>query len=321
MSLKHGTASSQVSCPERVTSREHRVRESNVGSYLLLTIAVVSRLLELTQIFLNPPAPLTPPVEEEPEPQPEPELELEPETEEEPVSAPAVGGLSASLANSGSFHFMQADELAAEPEVPVQEQWVHVSESEQPDIEVTETITESEANGHHIVEETITITTTSTEAEILAPSAATNGTIDWADETEAGLPSIRGLQETFGSAEVSTEPPATSAEGHGANGAHGNGVDEEDGFTSASRGRGRGRGGYRGDRGGYRGNHRGGDRGGYRGGDRGGFRGGDRGGYRGGFRGGERGGFRGEWRGEGRGRGGRGRGHFEPRGGAVPAST
>lgn len=262
------------------------------------------RLLELSELLKNPPAPLDLPEEEELQPA------VEEEEEEEPVSESAVGGLPPSLAASGSFHFMQADELEAEPEPVIQdsEPWEPVSESELPEVEVTEAITETEVNGHLIVEKTVTI-----EVEAPAPPVETNGTINWADETDeidSGLPSIAGLQEKFGATETPAEPsPAPAA----VNGTHPHG-EEDDGFTSASRGRGRGRGGHRGDRGGYRGN-----RGGYRGGDRGGFRGGDRGGYRGAFRGGDRGGFRGEWRGEGRGRGSRGRGNFEPRGGAVPA--
>jgi hypothetical protein len=163
-----------------------------------------------------------------------------------------------------------------------------------------------------------------------------SGTIDWAADDDAELPSIAGLHAKFGTSGTATpipetpeevEPSPTPINGHAAEAPATPAQEEDDGFTQAGRGaRGRGRG-FRGnDRGGFRGNYRGGDRGGYRGGDRGGFRGGFRGGDRGGDRGGQllshaleeqplifslgfRGG-RGEWRGDGefRGRGGRGRG-------------
>ncbi|KAL4248469.1 hypothetical protein ABKN59_007865 [Abortiporus biennis] len=220
-----------------------------------------------------------------------------------------VGGLPSDLPPTG-FRFVQDDELEQEaPAVPESDQgeWVQVNQ----EVEVTETISEVNVNGQTVVEDTITITTTE-------PSASE--AINWADEDEGGLPSIAGLQAKFG---ASPESPAvetpTSAEAD-QQFVRGAPREEDDGFTSASRGRGRGRGGFRGERGG---------RGGFRGGERGAYRGGERGGFRGG-RGGDRGGYRGrptgEWRGgEGRGRGGRGRGrggfHEARGGGPIPAAS
>ncbi|TFL01996.1 hypothetical protein BDV98DRAFT_603974 [Pterulicium gracile] len=159
--------------------------------------------------------------------------------------------------------------------------------------------------------------------EDLPPISSTEPevTTDWADET-AGLPSISGLHEKFGTPDVSASTQdlsATAAEEtqHAPIAAR---AEEDDGFTQARGNRARGArgGGGSGFRGGFRGD-------GFRGGDRGG-RGGDRGGR--GFRGG--GGFRGrsapsngEWRGAGAGenrgggefRGGEHRGGGESRGG------
>ena len=139
----------------------------------------------------------------------------------------------------------------------------------------TETVTEVSVNGHAVVEESVTVTSTS-EATPSAP----NDNLNWADsEDDAGLPPIAGLHAEFGTEEKAQPPssPAPHHHGHGHRHSNGHAQHEDDGFTSTSRGRGRGRG-FRGDRGGYRG--RGNERGGFRGGERGGrgFRGGDRGG-------------------------------------------
>lgn len=72
----------------------------------------------------------------------------------EPVEEPPVLGLPSSVgATGGSFRFVQEDELEAEPEPTT---W-----SEQPaEVDIQETITEVTVNGHTIVEDQITITTT-----------------------------------------------------------------------------------------------------------------------------------------------------------------
>ncbi|CAL1707036.1 unnamed protein product [Somion occarium] len=269
-----------------------------------------SRLLEITQQFLNPPR--------VPTPVPEPVADLE-----EPAAAAepeiTVGGLPLSLGTSASFRFVVDDELEAEAEAqPALEQsteWVHVNDTEATqvaEVDVVETVTEVNVNGHTFVEDSVTLTTT---AEV--PVATSNGAINWADEDEGGLPSIAGLHAKFGT-ETQVQPPSPTAPVSGVHHVNGGALPEEDGFTSAARGRGRGRGAHRGDRGSFRG--RGGDRGGFRGGERGrgGFRS-DRGGERGGFRG-ERGGERGGYRGRGEWRGGEG-GFHESRGGAVAASS
>ncbi|KZT71060.1 hypothetical protein DAEQUDRAFT_724823 [Daedalea quercina L-15889] len=280
-----------------------------------------SRLVEITQLFLNPPPSEEPPAEEP--------LDVTPEVPE-PAEAPA-GGLASAIGGvttGGPFHFMQEDELeqAVEPE-PVPEEVVE----EPVQVEVVETM----IDGHAVVEESITVTTTAEVPE----ASVSNGVINWADEDEHGLPSIGSLHAQFGtsgdvtpvpeapadhSVPLSPMPNGTQTNGHTPHG-------DDEGFTPM-RGRGRMGRGFRGDRGAPRGRggERGGFRGGFRGGDRGGFRGGDRGGDRSNFRGGDRGGYRGkpqgEWRGgsdgEHRGRGrGRGRAFHEPRGGSPAPAT
>ncbi|THH30929.1 hypothetical protein EUX98_g3250 [Antrodiella citrinella] len=306
-----------------------------------------SRLVEITQLYVNPAATETPESVEE---------SIEQSEESAPTPEITVGGLPPSLATSGSFHFMQEDELEANPELSQsateQQEWVQIeSDAALPEVEVTETIAEVEVNGHTVVQDTVTVTTTTEYSK--------EGAINWADEEDGGLPSIAGLQAKFGTPDGTLTPsPPTPApqtpQPHMEQLNNGPTVDD-DGFVSAQRARGsRGRRGFRGgDRGGFRGNFRG-DRGAYRGGDRGVFRGGDRGGergesrgdrgefrgdrgeFRGGdrgsFRGGERGGYRGgrsngDWRGgddgEHRGRGrGRGRaGLVDPEGTLVDPRT
>ncbi|KAI0645378.1 hypothetical protein C8Q79DRAFT_911104 [Trametes meyenii] len=299
-----------------------------------------SRIVEIKEEFLHPP----------PKPAQEPEQPQE-STPFFDESAASVSGIPSTVGASGGINFILTDELAeAEVEQPVEGgEWVDVQaqpepEPEQPTgVEVTETVTELEVNGHAVVEESITVTTT---MEAPPPSS-----INWADEDHNELPSLANLQAhygTSGEASPTVEAPEDGAAPGAPNTPQTNGhsrlVDEE-GFTHHHRGRGRGRGGPRGERGGFRGDfrgehrgERGGPRGGFRGGDRGGFRGGERGGFRGGDRGGYRGRPEGDWRGS---RGGRGRGRgetimslplhrlvpqlihrsgsHEPRGGAQPA--
>lgn len=274
-----------------------------------------SRLSDITYAFLNPRVP-TPPVE--------PEF-LANETPLEAADIP-VGGLPPTIAPTASFQFVQEDELAEEEEVLEEAIAEAVAEEASADVEVTETITEVTVNGHTVVEDTVTVTTTTEVSHPRLTSrcmvmtyahqvpAEASAALNWAEtEDDGGLPSLASLHDRFGSSATGT-PAAVSeplpTETHVANGnarAPAASAAEEDGFQAATRGGrgGRGRGGYRGgDRGGYRGGFRGGERGG-RGEHRGGrgFRGGERGGYRGRGSGDWRGGEGGEFRGRGRGRG------------------
>ncbi|KIP06605.1 hypothetical protein PHLGIDRAFT_451136 [Phlebiopsis gigantea 11061_1 CR5-6] len=243
-----------------------------------------SRFSDITYQFLNPSPPTPPTVE--------PALVefLTGEAPEETLDIP-VGGLPLSAAPAASsFQFVQDDELEVEEE----------EEEEPVEIEVTETVTEVAVNGHIVIQDTVTITTT-TEAAAETPSAETG--LNWADEHDGDLPSIASLHDKFGSSATGTPAVAHESLPETQTLPNGEAPVEEDSFHSTPRGRGRGRGGFRGDRerSGYRGfrGGRGGDRGGrgFRGGEHGGFRGGERGpsrgGERGSFRGGEHGSFRG----------------------------
>ncbi|KAI8993793.1 hypothetical protein BD414DRAFT_456900 [Trametes punicea] len=250
-----------------------------------------SRIVEIKEQFLHPPAE---------QPQEADEIqEAAPIAEEPPIS---VVGVPSTIGSSGSINFILTDELAeAEVEQPAGSgEWVDVQpqpEVEQPaEVEITETVIETQVNGHTVVEESTTVTTTT--------EAPPSDSINWADEDHNELPSLANLQAHYGtSAEASPAagtPEANEAETPGTPHANGQSqIVDEEGFTQPHSGRGRGRGGFRG---------------GERGGQRGGFRGGER--HRGGHRGGDRGGFRGRSDGEWRGRGGRGRGRgsHEPRG-------
>lgn len=115
-----------------------------------------SRLLEISQFASNPPPVAAPPSESS-------------ETIETPVPnvaeiEVAVGGLPPTVESSNSFRFVQEDELEASEELQQSQtsDWVQVSEAEPEEhVEVTETTTVAEVNGHTIVEETVTVTTTS----------------------------------------------------------------------------------------------------------------------------------------------------------------
>ena len=73
---------------------------------------------------------------------------------EEPVeeSEVVIQGVPASAGVGGCFTFVQDDELEAE-----QEQEAEPSDE---DVEIVQTVTDVNIGGHHIVEETLTITTT-----------------------------------------------------------------------------------------------------------------------------------------------------------------
>ncbi|KAJ7901792.1 hypothetical protein B0H14DRAFT_2668455 [Mycena olivaceomarginata] len=217
-----------------------------------------TRLLEITQLALNPPRAPTP-VEEVP-------TEAEVSTE---------GGLDIStstqpvVSTSGSFAFLTASEL--EPPFEDNAEWVERSDA----AEHQEEQVEEPVNGLVQPEEPVTTGTPPDE------SFQSNAALDWAaEDEEGGLPSIAGLHAKFGTSGSATPVVAEELQtnGHTANAeppvaapAAAQAQEEDDGFTQA-RGRGRARG--------FRGNERGTDRGGFRGGFRGdrGFRGGgDRG--------------------------------------------
>ncbi|KAJ7725858.1 hypothetical protein DFH07DRAFT_249200 [Mycena maculata] len=250
------------------------------GSYGGISYA---RLLEITQLDLNPPRVPTPTEENSPK--------VATETTEASVEDMSASNQPVVVSTSGSFDFMQASEL--EPPFEESAEWVERSDAAgHPEEQVEEPV-----NGHIPIEE-----------PTATPSAETiNAALDWAaDDEEGGLPPIAGLHAKFGTSGSATPIVVEELQTNGHSAATAPAAaEEDDGFTQA-----RGSGRARGFRGGERGGERGGFRGGFRGGDRP-FRGvGDRG-SRGGYRG--RGG---EWRGDGeRGRGGRGRGRGDRGGG------
>ncbi|KAJ6593866.1 hypothetical protein B0H19DRAFT_1092349 [Mycena capillaripes] len=263
------------------------------GSYEGISYA---RLLEITQVSLNPPRVPTPVQEDAPE------AEAEAESVETGVDVVA-STQPVGLANSASFDFMQASEL--EPAFEENAEWVERSEA----VGHQEEQAAEPLNGHVHSEEPLATVTPPEE------TFQSNAALDWAaDDEEGGLPPIAGLHAKFGTSGSATPVVVEELQANGHTAAPVAdapapapapvaAAEEDDGFTQA-----RGRGRARGFRGNERGTDRGGFRGGFRGGERGGFRGGDRG-SRGGYRG--RGG--GEWRGDGeRGRGGRGRGRAVP---------
>lgn len=108
---------------------------------------------------MNPPRPDTPPNE--------PPVVVEfIATEEIEDSQPAVLGLPPSLAPQASFRFVQDDELEVEAQAEAAEEaeaqsgWQEQLDQVTPEVEVSENITELTVNGHTIVQDTITITTT-----------------------------------------------------------------------------------------------------------------------------------------------------------------
>ena len=90
-----------------------------------------------------------------------------PEPELAPVETPSVGGVPPTISTSGGIHFIMTDELAdASVEADTQpegNEWVNVQgpvDPEPAEVEVTETVIEAQVNGHTVVEDTLTITTT-----------------------------------------------------------------------------------------------------------------------------------------------------------------
>lgn len=121
----------------------------------VLTLHAVSRVVEIKERFLNPP--------------PAPPKEAEESQDASTVSeeAPAsISGIPSTVGTSGAINFILTDELAeAEAEnAPDSNEWVDVQaqpEPEQPtEVEISETVTEVEVNGHTVVEDSVTITTT-----------------------------------------------------------------------------------------------------------------------------------------------------------------
>ncbi|KAL7281302.1 hypothetical protein ACG7TL_004611 [Trametes sanguinea] len=168
---------------------------------ILLNTMIVSRIVEIKEQFLHPP--------------PKEVQEAEEPTETifvaEQVEAP-IAGLPSTLSSTGAINFILTDELAeAEADQSTESaEWVDVQaqpEPEQPaEVEITETITEAQVNGHTIVEDTVTITTT-TE---VPPSSS----LSWADEEHSELPSLANLQAHYGtSAETSPAPETPRGNG------------------------------------------------------------------------------------------------------------
>ncbi|KAF7361925.1 TMP-TENI-domain-containing protein [Mycena venus] len=242
------------------------------GTYQDISYA---RLLEITQLALNPPRAPTP-VQEAP-------------VETGESSAEGGPDLSSSnqpqgLAMSSSFAFLTASEL--EPSFEDNVEWVERSDATgHQEEQVVEPV-----NGHVEPDEPIATATPPDE------SFQSNAALDWAaDDEEGGLPPIAGLHAKFGTSGSATPVVVEELQTNGHPAANvepavsasapapapalapapapapAPAQEEDDGFTQA-RGRGRARG--------FRGNERGTDRGGFRGGSRGGdrgFRGGDRG--------------------------------------------
>ena len=117
-----------------------------------------TRFIEIAHAFLNPrtPTPLTVDA-------PAAVEFMAGEAVDEVVDQP-VGGLPPSIAPTSSFQFVQDDELEAETqEEALQELVEELEEQAQPDVEVieiTETVAEMNINGHRVVEDTVTLTTT-----------------------------------------------------------------------------------------------------------------------------------------------------------------
>ncbi|CDO76730.1 hypothetical protein BN946_scf184796.g24 [Trametes cinnabarina] len=130
-----------------------------------------SRIIEIKEQFLNPPPKE---VQEAPEP-------TEPVFVAKEVEAP-IGGLPSTISSTGAINFILTDELAeAEAEQSVESaEWVDVQgqpEPEQPaEVEITETITEAQVNGHTLVEESVTVSTTS-ESTMKASHNRTEGVV------------------------------------------------------------------------------------------------------------------------------------------------
>lgn len=102
--------------------------------------------MDFTHRFLNPRSPSPPPEQ--------PAVSVEFIPTESAAPEPAVGGLPLIISTTSSFQFVQDDELEAEVEAQEQEQEQHN------EVEVDETITEVTINGHTVIEDTVTITTT-----------------------------------------------------------------------------------------------------------------------------------------------------------------
>ncbi len=112
-------------------------------------------MVEIKERFLNPP--------------PAPPKEAEESQDASTVSeeAPAsISGIPSTIGTSGAINFILTDELAeAEAETaPDSNEWVDVQAQPEPEqsavVEVSETVTAVEVNGHTVVEDSVTITTT-----------------------------------------------------------------------------------------------------------------------------------------------------------------
>ncbi|KAI0695550.1 hypothetical protein BC835DRAFT_1414834 [Cytidiella melzeri] len=177
-----------------------------------------SRLLEITQLFTNPPPSVEPASVE-------PQVVVEFIIPEEPAQEDVViQGVPASAGVGSSFTFVQEDELEGEDQED--------QEPSDDDVEIIQNVTEVTANGHSFVQETVTITTTQ---EVSA--ANDNVGINWADEEDQGLPPISSLHDRFGSSSTGTPAPAPEPLPETPT-APMNGEHTENGFQAAHRGRG-----------------------------------------------------------------------------------
>lgn len=111
-------------------------------------------MIEITQHYTNP-ARTEPPSEELP-------IIVEfVAVGDEPIEEPVVQGVPPTLPSGGSFRFVQEDELEAEAQQPTESaSWPEQANEQPAEVEITETITEVNINGHAVIEDTVTITTT-----------------------------------------------------------------------------------------------------------------------------------------------------------------
>ncbi|KAI0087950.1 hypothetical protein BDY19DRAFT_201224 [Irpex rosettiformis] len=115
---------------------------SGEGEYQSVPYA---RLVEITELFTKPPEPQEPVATE-------PEVVVEFVPVEDPVEEldVVIQGVPASAGASGNFTFVQEDELEVGQE----------AEDSDDDVEITQTVTDLNIDGRHIIEETVIITST-----------------------------------------------------------------------------------------------------------------------------------------------------------------
>ncbi len=150
---------------------EHLIsRDSNIRS--LNSPRIDSRFMDITELFLDPPRPASP-VDEDVDDEEEEETVIvdfiSSEVPTEGVPGPAVGGLPPTAGpTNGGFTFVQEDELETTEPEPDQSQWVDQVEEHSTEVEVLETVTEINVNGHTFVEDSVVVTTTTEVNDLLA---------------------------------------------------------------------------------------------------------------------------------------------------------